>query len=174
MIICNINILLLSKLKLKIMKRIFISTAVAALLTVNVFAAKVNKAEGGADNVSYAVSTNFNSEFVRAENVTWKVTPQFQKATFTIDGVKKSAFYNSKGELIGVTQNVQYRELPAKAKKEIGAKYEGYFANEVIKLDNGDSSSDSIVYFVDLKNSKEEVLVRVTPTAGVYFFQQVK
>jgi hypothetical protein len=157
------------------MKKLFISTAIAALFTVNVFAANtVSKSEDGSDNVSYSVSVKFNSDFSRAENVTWKVTPQFQKATFVIDGVKKAAFYTVKGDLIGITENVQYRELPAKAKKEIGAKYEGYFANEVIKLDNGDGGLDSVVYFVDLKNSKEEVLVRVTPSAGVYFFQQIK
>jgi len=157
------------------MKKLFISTAIAALFTVNVFAANtVSKSEDGSDKVSYSVSAKFNSDFSGAENITWKVTSKFQKASFVIDGVKKSAFYTIKGDLLGVTENVQYRELPARAKKEIGAKYEGYFANEVIKLDNGDGGLDSIVYFVDLKNSKEEVLLRVTPSAGVYFFQQVK
>ncbi|QHS57127.1 hypothetical protein GWR56_16870 [Mucilaginibacter sp. 14171R-50] len=157
------------------MKKLFISTAIAALFTVNVFAANtVTKTEDGSENVSNVVTSKFNNDFARAEGVTWKVSPKFQKATFTIDGVKKSAFYNLRGELIGVTENVQFRALPEKARKEIAQKYEGYFANEVIKLDNGDDSFDSITYFVDLKSSKEEVLVRVTPSAGVYFFQQVK
>ncbi|MGY4536578.1 hypothetical protein ACVW0P_000985 [Mucilaginibacter sp. UYNi724] len=173
--IINKDVHLLYNLKQTIMKKLFISTAIAALFTVNVFAANtISKSESDADAVSYAVSSKFNSDFVRAENVTWKVNSKFQKATFTIDGVKKSAFYNLRGELIGITENVQFKELPAKAKKEIAAKYEGYFANEVIKLDNGDNGFDSTVYFVDLKNDKEEVLVRVTPSAGVYFFQQVK
>ncbi|GGH05479.1 hypothetical protein [Mucilaginibacter phyllosphaerae] len=157
------------------MKKLFISTAIAALFTANIFAANtITKSEEGSDNVSYIVNSKFNSDFVRAENVTWKVTPKFQKATFTLDGVKKAAFYNLRGELIGVTENVQFKELPTKAKKEIGLKYAGYFANEVIKFDNGDNGFDSTAYFVDLKNDKEEVLVRVTPSAGVYFFQQVK
>ncbi|RYU92328.1 hypothetical protein EWM62_02510 [Mucilaginibacter terrigena] len=157
------------------MKKLFISTAIAALFTVNVFAANtVSKSEEGTENVSNVVSSKFNNDFSRAEGVTWKVNSKFQKATFTIDGVKKSAFYNLRGELIGVTENVQFRALPEKARKEIAVKYEGYFANEVIKLDNGDDTLDSVAYFVDLKNSKEEVLVRVTPSAGVYFFQQVK
>lgn len=170
------NIHLLCNLKLKIMKKLFISTAIAALFTMNVFAANtISKSEDGTDNVSYAVSSKFNSDFTKAENVTWKVNSKFQKASFTIDGVKKSAFYTLKGDLIGVTESVQFKALPEKARKEIAQKYEGYFANEVIKYEVGDDYSfDSTVYFVDLKNSKEEVLVRVTPTAGVYFFQQVK
>ncbi|MDB5126693.1 hypothetical protein [Mucilaginibacter sp.] len=158
------------------MKKVFISTAIAILFAANVFAVnKVSTKEEGKDNVSYAVSAKFNSDFIGAENVTWKVSSKFQKATFTIDGVKKSAFYNLRGELIGVTENVQFKALPEKARKTIAEKYEGYFANEVIKYEVGDDNSfDSTVYFVDLKNSKEEVLVRVTPSAGVYFFQQVK
>jgi hypothetical protein len=158
------------------MKKVIISTAFAILFSANVFAATntVNVSGDDAATVSYAASSKFNNDFAGAENVTWKVNAKFQKATFTIDGVKKSAFYNLRGELIGITENVQYKELPAKAKKEIGAKYEGYFANEVIKYDNDDNGLDSTVYFVDLKNSKEEILVRVTPSAGVYFFKQVK
>jgi hypothetical protein len=157
------------------MKKLFISTAIAALFTANVFAANtISKTEEGSDNVSYIVNSKFGNDFSGAENVTWKVTSKFQKATFTIDGVKKAAFYNQRGELMGVTETVQFKELPAKAKKEIGLKYAGYFANEVIKFDNGDNAFDSTAYFVDLKNEKEEVLVRVTPSAGVYFFQQVK
>ncbi|MFD0793847.1 hypothetical protein ACFQZX_09470 [Mucilaginibacter litoreus] len=154
------------------MKKLFITTAIAALLSVNVFAS-TKPVTGGDDNVSYLAVTKFNKDFYGAENVSWKVTANFQKVTFTIDGVKKSAFYNAKGDLIGITQNVLFNELPAKARKEIAAKYEGYFANEVIKLENEDNF-DSTVYFVDLKNDKEELLVRVTPYAGVYFFQKVK
>jgi uncharacterized membrane protein YkoI len=72
---------------------------------------------------------------------------------------------------MGLTQAVQFKALPTKAKKEIGQKYEGYFVQEVIKLDADD---DSTVYFVDLKKDNDEFLVRVTPNANVYFFQQVK
>ncbi|MFA6087516.1 hypothetical protein [Mucilaginibacter sp.] len=154
------------------MKRIFVTIAIAALFTANVFAAnRVIKTEDGTEGVSFTVINKFNTEFVRAENVTWKVNANFQKATFTLDNVKMSAFYNLQGEYMGVTQNVQFKALPAKAKAEIGRKYEGYLAKEVIKLDADDNTT---VYFVDLKKDNDEFLVRVTPTANVYFFQQVK
>lgn len=154
------------------MKKIFVTTAIAALFTANVFAAnKVIKTEDGAEAVSYTVINKFNNEFVRANDVKWKVSANLQKATFTLDGVKMSAFYNLAGEYMGATQTVQFKALPAKAKVEIGQKYEGYFAKEVIRLDAND---DTTVYFVDLKKGNDELLVRVTPTANVYFFQTVK
>jgi len=171
--IVNGNVLLLYKLKFKTtMKKLFITTAIAALFTANVFAFNAPiKSDDGSASASYAAVAKFNNDFVRAQNATWKITPNFQKVTFELDGNKMSAFYNVRGELIGVTQNVQFKALPEKAKLEIASKYEGYFAQEVIKLDSGD---DTTTYFVDLKKEDKELLVRVTPTAGVYFFQQVK
>jgi hypothetical protein len=168
-------LLLLCKLKFKNkknMKRIFVTIAITALFTANIFAANsVVKTEDGTQGISYAVVNKFNNDFARAQNVSWKVNANFQKATFTIDDVKMSAFYNLQGEYMGLTQAVQFKALPTKAKKEIGQKYEGYFVQEVIKLDADD---DSTVYFVDLKKDNDEFLVRVTPNANVYFFQQVK
>jgi hypothetical protein len=124
------------------MKKIFVTIAIAAsLFTTNIYAAtSATKTDDGTENVSYAAILKFNSDFARAENATWKVSANFQKVTFTLDDVKMSAFYNLRGELIGVTQNVQFKALPEKAKKEIAAKYEGYFAKEVIKLETGDDS----------------------------------
>jgi hypothetical protein len=154
------------------MKRIFVTIAITALFSANIFAANsVAKTEDGTAGVSYTVINKFNTDFVRAQNVNWKVNSNFQKATFTLDGEKMSAFYSLQGEYMGLTQNVQFKALPTKAKKEIGQKYEGYFVQEVIKLDADD---DTTVYFVDLKKDNDEFLVRVTPSANVYFFQQVK
>lgn len=159
------------------MKKIFVTLAIAAsLFTTNIYAAtSAIKTDDGTENVTYAAISKFNSDYARAENVSWKVSTTFQKVTFTLDDVKMSAFYNLRGELIGVTQNVQFKALPEKARKEIAAKYEGYFAKEVIQLETGDDNSfDSTVYFVDLSKDDKEVLVRVTPAAGVYFFKTIK
>ncbi|QXV64423.1 hypothetical protein FPZ42_10695 [Mucilaginibacter achroorhodeus] len=156
------------------MKKLFITTAIAAFLSVNVFAGdKAPKANDDAANVSYLTINKFNNDFIGAENITWKVTPKFQKATFTIDGVQKSAFYNQRGELMGTTQTVQYNALPVSAQKEISKKYQGYFAKEVIKLEN-DENVDPLVYFVDVAGDNDEVLLKVVPGSGVSFFQKVK
>jgi hypothetical protein len=160
------------------MKKIFLTTAIAALFTANVFAFNGSKKaeDEGSANVSYSVVNKFKADFSEAKNVSWTITSNTQKATFTIDDVKMTAFYNLRGEYLGVTQYVDYKTIPSKAKKEIAAKYKDYAVSEVIKLEtNGaDSSLDSTVYFVDVKKGSEEVLLRVTPAANVYFFQQVK
>jgi len=159
------------------MKKIFITTAIAALLSVNVFAADGGKKSDGGTNVSYVALHGFTVDFADATDVNWTVTKNCQKASFTVDGVRKTAFYNLSGEYLGVTQRVDVKAIPAKTMKQISKQYAGYQVGEVIVYQANtevNSNIDATSYFVDLKNNKHEVLVRITQQANLEFFQQVK
>ena len=159
------------------MKKIFITTAIAALLSVNVFAADGGKKADGGANVSYVALHGFTVDFADATDVNWTVTKNCQKASFTVDGVRKTAFYNLSGEYLGVTQRVDVKAIPAKTMKQINKDYAGYEVGEVIVYQANteiNSNIDATSYFVDLKNDKHEVLVRITQQANLEFFQQVK
>jgi len=152
------------------MKKLILISAIIGILGTSVYAADGGKKDERTNAVSYAVQNQFNSDYNNAKNVVWTVTANVQKVDFTIDNVKKTAFYNLQGEYLGLTQYVDYKEISVKAKNEIAEKYSNYLVNQVIKL----QTDDAIIYFVDLKNEANEILVRVTPTSNVYFFQQVK
>jgi hypothetical protein len=160
------------------MKRIFLTIATAALFSVNVFAADGGKkANESSANVSYAVQQEFTADFAGAQNIVWSVTKNVQKASFVIDGTKKTAFYNLSGDFLGTTTIVGYNAIPAKTQKLIADNYKGYVAGDVIVYQTNEAVNDSIdptSYFVDLKNSNHEVLVRVTQEGKVEFFKQVK
>lgn len=148
---------------------------IALLGSTSVFADGGKKATK-VTTVSYSVENEFTSDFSDAKNVSWSITPNVQKATFTQDGVKMTAFYSLQGDYMGVTQNVDYAALSDKAKATIADKYKDYSVKEVVKLEttNPDANFEETNYFVDLKNGADEILVRVTASADVYFFQQVK
>lgn len=158
------------------MKKIFITIATIGLLGTSVYAADGVKKTEKTAVVAYTVKNQFDATFDDAKDVNWTITNNTQKATFIQNDVKKTAFYNLQGEYLGVTQDVDYRAVGAKAQKAIADKYIGYQVGEVIKLETNDSAAnfDQTAYFVDLKNNAEEILVRVTPSSDVYFFQQVK
>ena len=158
------------------MKKIFVTLATIGLLSTGAFAADGGKKAATTVTVSYTVQNQFDTAFGDAKDVAWTITPNCQKASFTLSGVKMTAFYNLQGEYLGVTQDVAYAELDSKAQNEIAAKYKGYGVNEVIKLVTNDPNGDfeQTIYFVDLKNDASEVLLRVSPSANVYFFKQVK
>ncbi|MEO3404859.1 hypothetical protein AAFN85_13210 [Mucilaginibacter sp. CAU 1740] len=158
------------------MKKIFLTIATAALFTVNAFAADGGKRDGGT-NVSYIALHGFTADFADATDVSWTVTKNTQKATFTVDGVQKTAFYNLQGEFLGTTQRVDNKAIPAKALAQITKEYKGYKVGEVIVYQANTDINDTIdptSYFVDLKNDNHEVLVRITQQANIEFFQQVK
>ncbi len=160
------------------MKKIFLTIATAALLSVNVLAADGGKKSNEtAANVSYAVQQEFASDFANALNVTWTVTKNVQKADFIIDGAKKTAFYSLSGDFLGTTQVIAYNAIPAKTQKLIADNYKGYAASEVIVYQANEALNSDIEptsYFVDLKNGAHELLVRVTGEGKVEFFKQVK
>jgi len=128
-------------------------------------------------NVSYSVLNQFNADFNGAKNVTWTVNRNFQKADFIQDNVKMTAFYNLKGEFVALTQNIDVKAVPAKAQLEIAEQYKGYFVNQVFVVQNNtelNPDADETAYFADLKKDGKEVLVKITPSAHIEFYQNIK
>jgi hypothetical protein len=160
------------------MKKIFLTIAAAALFSVSVFAADGGKkATENTVNISYSVQQAFSADFAEASNVIWSADKNCQKADFVIDGVKKTAFYTPAGDYLGLTQYVDYKAIPAKSQKLIADQYKGYEAKSVIVFQayvSADSAIEPTTYFVDLKNTDHEVLVRVTTSGNIEFFKQVK
>ena len=160
------------------MKKVILTIATAALFSVNVFAADGGKKGNEATaNVSYSALQEFTTDFADAQYVTWTVNKNCQKADFTENGVKKTAFYNPAGDFLGVTQVIGYEAIPAKSQKLIADKYKAYTPAYVIVYQANEAVNDAIdptSYFVDLKSSAHEVLVRVTSSGELEFFKQVK
>jgi hypothetical protein len=168
------------------MKKIFITAILFSSLSVSVFAADGGKKKDATNSeaVTYTVLNQFAYDFKDAKDILWKVDGNCQKADFTLDGQKYTAFYSLTGEYMGVTRSVDFKIVPAAAQKEIATEYAAYKIGEVIELQPkvavtidpyaSASNDDAKVYFVDLKNAKEEILVKVTSNSDVYFFKQVK
>jgi hypothetical protein len=167
------------------MKKIFITAILFSSLSVSVFADGGKKKDNSnSEAVSYNVLNQFSYDFKDAKETVWTVNGNCQKADFSMAGSKMTAFYSLSGEYLGTTRYVSFKNVPAAAQKEIGSEYATYKVGEVVELEprqltqttdlSSSSLSDTKVYFVDLKNEKEEILVRVTPSADVYFFKQVK
>ncbi|EHQ30749.1 hypothetical protein [Mucilaginibacter paludis] len=169
------------------MKKIFITAILFSSLSVGAFASDGGKKKDNTNSeaVSYTVLNQFAYDFKDAKEVVWTVNGNCQKAEFTLGSKKLTAFYSLAGDYLGVTRPVTYKNVPLAAQKEINSTYSTYKVGEVIELQPKTSESsdllarssysdDSKVYFVDLKSEKEEILVRVTPAADVYFFKQVK
>jgi hypothetical protein len=160
------------------MKKVILTIATAALFSVSVFAADGGKKGNEASaNVSYSVLQEFTADFADAQSVVWTVNKNCQKADFMENGVKKTAFYSPAGDYIGLTEVIGYNAIPAKTQKLIADEYKDYTPAHVIVYQANEeynSTIDPTSYFVDLKNEKHEILVRVTSGGSLDFFKQVK
>ena len=172
-------------LKFKTMKKLLLAVTLAATFSLSATAADGKKVNDDVKGISYFVLNKFNADFLDAQNVVWTITPTSLKADFTIDDVKKTAFYSLEGNFLGVTQEINYKLLPEAAKKEIASNYKDYTVGQVIKFEANNpqpaffvnlaiTEPQSVDYFVDLKKADAEVLVRVTEQGAVSFFKQVK
>jgi len=162
-------------LKFKTMKKLFITAATALLFSATAFATTVSTYTGE-ENVTYTALNHFAADFKGAKNPAWVVTSNCQKVSFTLEGAHLTAFYSLGGEFMGTTQDLTITAIPAEAKKTIATKYAAYTAGQVIKYDNFDSDTytSTVVYFVDLKKTGSEVLVKVTPEGDVSYFKTIK
>ncbi len=155
------------------MKKLLVIPALIGLLITGAYASnkRVNDDDDKKVSVSYVVLNHFNADFAGAKNVSWTVTENTQKAQFTLDNVKMTAFYNMGGDFLGTTRQIDYNTVSDRAKKQIAKHYQGYVIGEVIELNSVDGA---VQQFVDLKSEKDELLVRVSPTSTVSFFKQVR
>ncbi|TZF83809.1 hypothetical protein FW774_10100 [Pedobacter sp. BS3] len=153
------------------MKKLFIATAMVSMLTASAYAFGDDKKSEKKAEASYLLQAQFDADFENAKHVEWAVTDsRLQKATFELDGVYTTAFYDMNNVHVATTQHVAASELPADARKELAKAYSGYTIGLVIKY-----LGDDHAYFVDLANDKEEFLVKVDPAGGnISFFKQVK
>jgi hypothetical protein len=158
------------------MKKLFITAAIATMFSVTAFAKTTTTTFTGEENISYSVLNHFRADFNEAKNPAWTLTANCQKVSFDYKGAKLTAFYDLAGAYLGVTQDVDFKEIPADLQKEVTAKYSTYAVNEVIKFETDGSNTDinPLVYFVDLKKADSEVIVRATPGEGLSFYKKVK
>jgi len=120
--------------------------------------------------VSKTVTNHFKADFTNATNVSWTSGDSYTKASFTMDGKKMEAFYNTQGEVIGTSSNVGLDELPVNAKRTLAKKFTGYTVTEAIHFDGVEENA----YYISLENDKEAVILKVGDNNQVVNFKRTK
>lgn len=145
------------------MKKIFLTTMIAAFIGAQSFAADVTK-------VSYRILASFEAQFADATDVSWIVNDQYTKAKFTIEGEQIEAFFNASGDVIGTSRKTDLKRLPLNAIQKIKKNYGKYKVTETIEFEfNGDRK-----YFVSLENDTDRKILEVSLYGEVSIFDKDK
>ena len=160
------------------MKKLILFTLVTILSFSASFAADGGKKSDDTNKVPYHVIRQFEYEFGDAKDIVWTVNDTFEKAEFTVDNVKMSAFYDNNGKYLGHTEVVSYTVLPTNAKKQIAREYEGFLVKELIRFQSADapasalsrlttSNYDDEVYLLTLYKADKQATLRISPSSSV-------
>lgn len=147
------------------MKKLFIAVLFVTAIGTSAFA--------NPSTVNYKIMNNFRTDFVDAENVSWKVSNEFVKASFTLDNTRLNAFYNLDGELIGTSKTFELNKLPKRALQTITKKYPypPYKLGECIEMTYPDGEKS---YFLSFEINNETLVLQVSPTGYVSVFQKTE
>ncbi|HTF32063.1 MAG TPA: hypothetical protein VK625_24570 [Flavitalea sp.] len=135
--------------------------------------------------VSYFTRNNFAKDFPDATNVRFVKAKDFEEVLFTSDKTNLIAYYDNETKLVGTTQRLAFTDLPENAQKEIHKKYSEYGVAEVVKFDDneindtdmilyGSAFDDADNYFVELKNDRKDIIVKINGYGYLTFFKDLK
>ncbi len=138
------------------MKKLFIAALIVVAAGTSAFAADGFK-------VDYKVKSSFEARFAGAQNVVWSAKENFIRAAFTIAEENVEAFFDTEGELIGLSRKVDLKKLPLNAIQKIKKDYAAYQVTEAIEFDrDGDKS-----YYVSLEDGAKKQILEVSVYGAV-------
>ncbi len=123
-------------------------------------------ASGEKTNLKAAI--NLQKEFSNAQNVEWKTTPDYIKASFKWNDQDLQVFYNESGETIAVSRKISENNLPLKAQQTIEKKYAGYTVNESIEYT---SEKNGLYYYVSLVKGDAKQIIQVSTEGDITLFK---
>jgi hypothetical protein len=99
-------------------------------------------------------------KLIATDQVAWKITDQFKKASLLIGGEKTEIFYSNEGRFIGSSKTFAYDKLPKLALRTISLNYAypEYNLMECIVFENENQETN---YYVSLKKGNDQINLKI-------------
>lgn len=131
------------------MKKILLSLAM--FVTLGTMSAFADSAD-----VSPKVLNAFNNDFNSAKEVEWSVGSNFYRAAFTFNDNHVFAFYNTNGELLGLTRYISSLDLPMNLQISVKKNYSDYWISDLFEVANNDGTN----YYITLENADTKIVMK--------------
>jgi hypothetical protein len=116
----------------------------------------------GKEEVNEKIIRSFEKEFAGAQQVQWTTTKGFVKVTFTLNEQVVYAFYESNGNLLGVTRNIVSSQLPINLFTDLKKNYSTHWITDLFEM----ASNNENVYYVTLENGDQKIVLKSSGTTG--------
>lgn len=102
------------------------------------------------------VENDFNTKFSYAQEVSWTTGNNFYKAAFNCEGTWLHAWYNTKGEYLGLTRNISSAQLPFLLQSSLKKNYAQYWISSLVE----ETGSKGFNYYITLENADQKIVLR--------------
>lgn len=140
-----------------------------------------------ASEVRKQSKAQFTADFGEISDVQWSKSKNFDVASFTRNGEKTKAYYDSESKLIGTTTPTTFDYLPLTAQKRLKAKYKDFTIGKVFFFDENDAYENTEDmelygepfehldhYFVELSKGSNRIVVKVTKEGDVSYMTKIQ
>ncbi len=122
------------------MKKLLIAALIVVSFTTTAFAS---------NNASSKAVAHLTAHYSTAQNVSWTITDNFKKASFTMDNEKTEVYYSVYGDLIGSSKTMAFDKLPKTALDILTTEYTfpDYQLTDCIEFTDADNNKSFYVSF---------------------------
>jgi hypothetical protein len=143
------------------MKKMIMTLAIA-VSTLSAFA--------GDENVNPKVLDAFNTKFKNAQQVEWTAETDYYKATFVYNDKHVIAYYDTNGELLGITRYVSPLDLSLNLQINLKNDYANYWVSDLFEV----AKSDGTSYYMTLENADTKIVLKATDSNTWSVYKKVK
>lgn len=141
------------------MKKIILTLAVAFSSMGVVLAGSVPGNPAGAEEkINEKVLNAFNREFKSAKEITWIVASNYLQAIFVYNDQHISAYYNTEGELLGLSRFISPADLPLALQGDLKKNHSDYWVIDLFEVANDNGTS----YYLTLEDSDSKVVLKAS------------
>ena len=122
------------------------------------------------ETVNAKVLESFRSEFASAKEVNWSTGSNYFQAEFTFNEQRVTAYYNTEGELLGLTRFITSLDLPMNLQASLKKSYADFWISDLFEV----TKSDSTGYYITLENADTKIIMKASAENDWSVYKKVK
>ena len=143
------------------MKKIIMTLAIA-LSSIAAFA--------GEENVDRKVLNAFKTDFSTANQVEWASGNNYYRASFIYNNKHVFAYYDTEGELLGLTRYISSMDLPLNLQTGLKKDYAEYWISDLFEV----AKTDGTTYYITLETADTKMVLKSTGSSAWDVYKTIR
>ncbi len=112
----------------------------------------------------------FQKEFAAAREISWTVHTEYIQASFVYNDRYLTAYYNSTGELLGLTRFLSPADLPLSLQADLKKNYSEFWITDLFEV----ASQEGTAYYISVENADSRLILKATDSRKWYHYKKFR